>query len=157
MPSPMREFMQGGAVIPRRVLERLFWRQMDAVRRRSIERAVTLVVRDLRSGVCKDAFAAVRDLKLGRLGPFESGYTIDLFGVEDRIDTVDESALAFFGRLTIARLAGFSILLVRLGLHLPKLDVGALFALSDLPTILGSLLVCHPTWIFIATRKPGRH
>src|SRR5579862_135389 len=157
MPGPMGKFMQGGAVIARRVLKRLFRRQMDAVRRRSIERAVTLVVRDLRSGVCKDAFTAMSDFELGRLRPFKSGNAIDLFGVEDRIDTVDESALAFFGRLTTVRLAGFSILLFRLGLHLPKFDVGALFALSDLPAILGSLLVGHPTWIFIATRKSGRH
>src|SRR5438067_1621027 len=129
MPSPMCKFMQGGAVIVRRVFKRLFWRQMDAVRRRSVERAVTLVVRDLCSGICKDSFAAVGNFKLGGLGPFKSGHTVDLFGVEDRIDTVDQSALAFFGSLTIACLAGFSILLFRFGLHLPKLDVGALFAL----------------------------
>src|SRR6266498_6087587 len=122
MSSPMGEFMQGGAVIARCVLKRLFRRQMDAVRRRSIERAVTLVVRDLRSGVWKDAFTAMSDFELGRLRPFKSGNAIDLFGIEDRIDTVDESALAFFGHLTTVRLTGFSILFFRLGFLLPELD-----------------------------------
>jgi type IV secretion system protein VirB4 len=40
--------------------------------------------------------------------------------------------------------------LLGLRFHLPELNVGSLFALPDLPTVLGSLLVGHPPWIFVA-------
>ena len=130
---------------------------MDAVGGRTVEGVVALVVRDLRPGVREDALAAVNCLECGPLLALEGRHTVDLFGVEDRVHPVNEAALILFGGFVATVSVRFPVLLFRLRLHLPEFDVRSLFALSNLPAILGGLLVRHPAGIFVSAGQTGRH
>ena len=63
--GPMCEFVERRAVITRRVFEGFLRRQVDAVCGRTIERAVALVVRDFRAGICEDALTTLNGFECG--------------------------------------------------------------------------------------------
>src|SRR4051812_37957002 len=101
--------MKRGAVVTRCVPERFLRRQMDAVRGWTIEGAVALIVCDLRAGIREDALAAMNGVECGALLALEVRHTFDLFGIEDRVNPVNEAALVLIGGSVTAVSGRFSV------------------------------------------------
>ena len=89
--------------------------------------------------------------------------TIDLLGIEDRVNAMDEPR--FLGARVVA--IGCACIaasvrpgwlrLVRSFFGLPVFNLGAFLAAADLPSVIGRLLVRHPPWVFVSALKAGGH
>src|ERR1035438_3456183 len=110
-----------------------------------------------------DPGAGVRENALSALDSFKSGLfrlricwdPIDLFGIENRVDTMDQAPVRLvLDGIALVRLGRF---LARLVLHLPILDVGAAFPLPDLPALLCGLFIRHPPRILVSAAERGGH
>jgi hypothetical protein len=149
----MRKFVERRSVIARRVFERLAWRQVDAVAAGTVEGAIHLVVADLRAGVGQDALTGLSRLECAVNSGLVRRDAIDLFGIEDGVDAVDQARL-----LTVRLVFALRVAVAFSGfLHLPELDLRALLALSDLPALLGSLAVGHPSRVLESASDLRRH
>src|SRR5258708_6158341 len=155
MPSPVRELMQSSSVVARSVLERLLSGKVDAVASAIVEGSVTLVVRNPCARVRQNALAALDDFKNGLFRSRIGWDPIDLFGIEHRVDTMNQAPVGLvLGRFTVVRLGRFP---ARGVLRFPILDVGAAFPLSDLPALCCGLSIRHPPRILVSAAERGSH
>src|SRR4249920_1040774 len=131
--------MQCSAVIACSVLEGVLWGQVNAVRRPIVVRTIRLIVEDCRPAVVQNVLGSLYHFEHPPLfrGPF--GNAVDLLCVEDGVDTMNESIsptlIRLVGGLTPIALSGTNWFRSRVtaGFHLPKLNLGSLLSLANLP------------------------
>src|SRR5471032_1250253 len=122
----------------------------------AVKRLVRLIVGDVRAGVLQNLLARLGSLEGCMLFWRVGRNALDLVGVEDRVYAVDEPrfpGVRFVVRsgapIAGARRSGW-LCLIRSLFDLPVFNLGAFLAPADLPSVIGSLLVCHPPLVVIA-------
>src|ERR1035437_10090228 len=90
MPGPVRQFVESGAVIARCVVKQLAERKVNGIGGTRIEGAVGLIVCNFRARVPKDLLASLGGGESGMSPRLLRGNSINLFGVENGVDTMDE-------------------------------------------------------------------
>ncbi len=152
--SPVGQFVKSRPIVVCRAFERFLWGKVDRVLRPAVKGSIVLVVADARTRIAQDLFAGLGHLPLVTLLGDVIRHSFDLPGVEDRVDTTNNSATAVFVGPGLG--AGIQFL-TRAGvglagtvLELPVFDVGALLALADLATVFLCLPVCKPSRIVVS-------
>src|SRR5579885_1341154 len=81
--------------------------------------------------------------------------SVDLLGIENGVDAVDQTGLRRVARalLTVSVLFDF----VRRRSDIPVFDLRTLFSAADLPSLVRCLLVRHPPRILVAAFEARRH
>jgi hypothetical protein len=151
----MRQLVQRGAVVCGGVFEGVLRRQVNAVLSPAVECTVRLVVRDVRARVLQDLLASLYSLECRLLFGRVRGNALDLLSVKDGVNTVDEPRSLSIRVVAIGRAFSTAVRQGRLRLvgglfDLPVLNLGTLLAPADLPPVVGSLFVSHPTWVFVS-------
>ena len=141
----MGKFMENRAVIAGCISESLLGREMDAILSAIVEGPVYLVVDLLRPGVLHDLLTGLHSLKGSMLFRSVRRNPINLLGIEDGVDAMDQVRLVSI-RATVSGPAPFVTVIrearpgpVGRGLDLPKLDLCALFSLAHLPSAFRGL------------------
>jgi hypothetical protein len=77
------------------------------------------------------------------------GDSVDLSGVENRVDAVDEPVVARITRVLPEGLARSGLCIGKL----PEFDLCAFLAAADLPAVFLRLTVCKPAWVSLLKLK----
>src|ERR1019366_2153709 len=159
VPGPVRQLVESGAVIARRVVEQLAERKMDGVGGTRIEGAVGLIVCNFRARVPKDLLAGFDGGESGMSPRLLRGNSINLFGVENGVDAMYEPGFTLPpGLLVVGAVTGGERLAIfAFGPLLPKFDLCSFFTAPNLPVVGGGLFVCHPARVVIAFADRRRH
>ena len=102
-------------------------------------------------------------LEGGMLLWHEGRNSIDLLPVENGVDTMDEPRSVGIGSVINwpcaipSAIGSRGIATLSARFHFPELDLGSLFSFVYLPSVIGGLLVRHPTRVFVPLLKRGRH
>src|ERR1700687_2578575 len=147
MARPVAEFVSRCAIETGRVGERLPWGKLDMVAARG-EIGFIAAVADVRARALHDLFAALADLPHFAGRDDQGGDAVNLFGVENAVDAVNEAA---------ALLVVVGVLVAAAGLGFPEFNMTGLLALADHPALFGGLFERHPSAICVALPHGGNH
>lgn len=123
---PMHQLMDSGSVEAGRIIEDLAWWQLDMVSVLPVIGFASAIA-DLSARVAHDFLARFADFPLRALLLRQPGDAINLFGIEDGVDPVNEAAVSFI----LIRTSSFAA-----RLRLPELYARTFLALAYLPAVI---------------------
>src|SRR5260370_3166731 len=91
--GPVRKLVKGGPIVSGGILECLFGREMDAVGGQIVAGPVRLIVIDRRSGIIQNPLGRIHDFKGSWSLWLIFRDTVDLFGIEYGVHSVDKSCV----------------------------------------------------------------
>src|SRR6266516_1090120 len=126
---------------------------MNGVGQTVVEGAIGLIMTDPGSAIAYQGFSSFGDLPLLAHTRHMSRNPIDLTSVEDGVDAVEETITAGIWGVVPGFLSGRR---ASIG-ELPKFNLGAFLAPSNLPFVFLGLVVGQPARVFIALAHPYHH